>query len=252
MSDLQQEQDEYWMMQALRLAQSARDQGEVPVGAILVKNNIQIAEAWNQPITHNDPSAHAEILCLRAAGQREKNYRLNDSTLYVTLEPCAMCVGAIVHARVGRLVYAASEPKAGCVHSHDLLNSEFFNRKVEVTAGVLEQEASTMLSDFFAQRRKEKKQNKQAAVVVEKESLPIQDTNHTKVKTMQEPTQDKTVQEKPIASPCISVCALDENDICAGCYRHVDEITEWASYNNAEKLEVLKKSQKRMNDMWSL
>ena len=105
--------DEHWMQHALTLAAKAEAQGEVPVGALLVQDDTIIAEGWNQPIAGHDPTAHAEVMALRAAGQTLQNYRFTDTTLYVTLEPCLMCVGAIVHARVSRLVFAARDPKSG-------------------------------------------------------------------------------------------------------------------------------------------
>ncbi|MEM8593496.1 MAG: tRNA adenosine(34) deaminase TadA [Pseudomonadota bacterium] len=236
----QQEKDEYWMVQALRLAQRAREQGEVPVGALLVKDDVLIAEGWNQPITLNDPTAHAEIMCLRRAGEKQANYRLIDCTLYVTLEPCAMCTGALLHARVKRVVYATPEPKAGCIHSQaQLLDQPFVNHAVEVTSGVCEHEASQLLSGFFAQRRADKKHAKQT------HSEPSTTTDDN---TKRDVNEQET--EKPVASPCISVCALDDDDVCAGCYRTVDEITAWNSLGNVQRREVIVKANKRCQDMW--
>lgn len=146
--------DEEWMRHALRLAQRAEQQGEVPVGAVLVKDGRCIAEAWNQPIQSNDPTAHAEIVALRKAGQTLKNYRLIDTTLYVTLEPCVMCMGAIAHARVKRLVFGAFDPKRGAVcHALALSDAPFLNHSVEWSGGVLEQPCSEILIDFFKARR---------------------------------------------------------------------------------------------------
>lgn len=146
--------DQHWMQLALQQAQLSAERGEVPVGAVLVKDNEIIAQAHNCPISTCDPSAHAEIQVLRAAGLALANYRLIDTTLYVTIEPCAMCLGAIMHARVARLVFGALEPRAGCVHSHpELLDKKIFNHKLAVSAGVLEQDCAALMRDFFKQRR---------------------------------------------------------------------------------------------------
>lgn len=143
------------MQQALGQAQVAADKDEVPVGAVLVDaaGNL-IATGHNQPITACDPSAHAEIVVLRAAAQKLGNYRLPDTTLYVTLEPCTMCVGAMVHARVGRLVYGAAEPKTGAIESAQrLFETGKFNHQPQVEAGVLADECSAVLTRFFENKR---------------------------------------------------------------------------------------------------
>ena len=147
--------DPDWMRQALMQAQIAADKDEVPVGAVLVDSAGElIAAGHNQPITTCDPSAHAEIVVLRAAAQKLGNYRLPDTTLYVTLEPCTMCVGALVHARVGRLVYGAAEPKTGAIESAQrLFETGKFNHQPELEAGVLANECSALLSQFFAKKR---------------------------------------------------------------------------------------------------
>ncbi|MGX2041314.1 tRNA adenosine(34) deaminase TadA [Methylocaldum sp. MU1018] len=146
--------DEDWMRHALALAGRAGDTGEVPVGAVLVKDDALIAEGWNCPIGANDPTAHAEIMALRAASARLGNYRLVDTVLYVTLEPCVMCMGAIVHARVKRLVFGASDPKRGAVCSAlQLADAEFLNHKVEYRGGVLEEDCGSLLRRFFQERR---------------------------------------------------------------------------------------------------
>lgn len=146
--------DEDWMWHALRLAQRAEQQGEVPVGALLVQGERCIAEGWNQPIQNHDPTAHAEIQALRKAGQAVQNYRLIDTTLYVTLEPCVMCMGAIAHARVKRLVFGAYDPKRGAVcHALQLSDAPFLNHKIDWTGGVLEQNCAEVLTDFFKARR---------------------------------------------------------------------------------------------------
>ena len=130
--------DEKWMRIAIEEANLAMDKNEVPVGAVLVKNDTLIAQAHNKPITKNDPTAHAEIQLLRKAGEQQKNYRLPESTLYVTLEPCTMCFGAMVHARIDRIVYGASDPKTGVCGSRMNLNEEnFFNHKISITSGIL-------------------------------------------------------------------------------------------------------------------
>jgi tRNA(adenine34) deaminase len=146
--------DEEWMRHALRLAQRAEQQGEVPIGALLVKNDECVAEAWNQPIQTNDPTAHAEVVALRKAGQVLQNYRLIDTTLYVTLEPCVMCMGAIAHARVKRLVFGAFDPKRGAVcHALELCDAPFLNHHIQWLGGVLEHDCSEILIDFFKARR---------------------------------------------------------------------------------------------------
>ena len=143
------------MQQALAQAQIAAERDEVPVGAVLVNSAGElIAAGHNQPISANDPSAHAEIVVLRAAAQKLGNYRLPGTTLYVTLEPCTMCVGALVHARVGRLVYGAAEPKTGAIESAQrLFETGKFNNQPELETGVLANECSALLSQFFAKKR---------------------------------------------------------------------------------------------------
>lgn len=149
--------DSYWMEKALDLAGRAKNQDEVPVGAIVVRDREIVGEGWNNPISACDPTAHAEIQALRAAAQSIGNYRLVDCVLYVTLEPCIMCAGAIIHARLAGLVYGATEPKAGAVVSRlNLLNLEFTNHNLEVKGGVLESQCSRLISDFFAAKRMKK------------------------------------------------------------------------------------------------
>ncbi len=146
--------DLFWMRHALALAQDAALRQEVPVGAVLVLNDAIIGEASNCPIGQCDPTAHAEILTLRAAAQNVKNYRLNNTTLYVTLEPCVMCVGALVHARVKRVVYGAADPKAGAVVSAFQLGAaQPFNHRIIYESGLLAEECGQMLSHFFKARR---------------------------------------------------------------------------------------------------
>ena len=151
--------DEYWMSKALLQAKQAAERDEVPVGAVLVNQaNELIAEAFNQPIGLVDPTAHAEVIALRMAAQKLGNYRLPDTTLYVTLEPCTMCVGALVHARVKRIVYGAAEPKAGAITSaYQLLDSDAYNHTPEITSGVKSRECSTFISSFFENKRQQKK-----------------------------------------------------------------------------------------------
>ncbi|MBT8434892.1 MAG: tRNA adenosine(34) deaminase TadA [Gammaproteobacteria bacterium] len=151
--------DAVWMQQALAQARIAAERDEVPVGAVLVDSAGElIAAGHNQPISANDPSAHAEIVVLRAAAQKLGNYRLPDTTLYVTLEPCTMCVGAMVHARVGRLVYGAAEPKTGAIESaQQLFKTGRFNHQPELEAGVLANDCSALLSHFFANKRSARK-----------------------------------------------------------------------------------------------
>ena len=148
------QEDEKWMQQALQLANYAADQGEVPIGAVLVRDGICIAEGWNQSITTHDPSAHAEMVALRAAAQQIKNYRLLNTTLYVTLEPCVMCAGAIIHARIKRVVFGAYDPKTGAAGSRfDILRDLRHNHEVDCTGGVLAEQCSTCLRNFFKARR---------------------------------------------------------------------------------------------------
>ena len=146
--------DEIWMEEALREAQRALAMGEVPVGAIVVRDRRVVGRGCNQPITSNDPTAHAEILALRGAGEVIGNYRLNDCDLYVTVEPCVMCAGAITHARIHRLIYGASDPKAGAVHSVlQVLNDPKLNHQVEVASAVLAGRCMDLLQTFFRERR---------------------------------------------------------------------------------------------------
>jgi tRNA(adenine34) deaminase len=143
-----------WMQRALELAQQAQTEGEVPVGAVLVLNDAVLGEGWNRPVTTHDPTAHAEILALRAAGATLGNYRLAGATLYVTLEPCLMCAGAMLHARIARLVFGAYDPKAGAAGSvFSVLNSERTNHHVAVTGGLTENDCGEMLRNFFKGRR---------------------------------------------------------------------------------------------------
>ena len=143
-----------FMQLALEEAKKARALGEVPVGAVLVSNQEVIATGHNQPIAQHDPSAHAEITALRAAGLGLSNYRLPDTTLYVTLEPCMMCCGAIMHARVSRVVYGAADAKTGCVHSvMNLFDNPQLNHHTMVEGGVLADECAQLLKDFFKERR---------------------------------------------------------------------------------------------------
>jgi tRNA(Arg) A34 adenosine deaminase TadA len=144
-----------YMRQALQLAAHARDaENEVPVGAVLVQGEEVIGLGWNRNITLNDPTAHAEIMALRAAGEKLSNYRMPGAMLYVTLEPCAMCSMALVHARIGRVVYAATDPKTGAAGSvFDTLISDRHNHRIAVEGGLLAEEASAMLREFFRARR---------------------------------------------------------------------------------------------------
>ena len=146
--------DQDWMQHALTLAAKAEADGEVPVGALLVQDDTVIAEGWNRPIGGHDPTAHAEVMALRAAGQALQNYRFTETTLYVTLEPCLMCVGAIVHARVSRLVFGAHDPKSGAVESVcQAFELPGLNHRVKVTGGVLAEACAGQLKTFFHARR---------------------------------------------------------------------------------------------------
>ncbi|WP_372999778.1 tRNA adenosine(34) deaminase TadA [Marinobacter sp.] len=155
MSDLTTE-DERWMNRALQLAGEAAAKGEVPVGAVVVLDGKEIGAGFNAPISGCDPTAHAEVRALRDAGARLGNYRLPGATLYVTLEPCTMCVGAIVHGRISRLVYGASEPKAGAIESaRRTLEEPHLNWDVTAVGGVLSDQCSQVISEFFSRRRAE-------------------------------------------------------------------------------------------------
>lgn len=146
--------DDHYMQQALFLAKQAEKEGEVPVGAVIVHNSEIIAEGWNQPIQLHDPSAHAEMMAIRQAAQKLGNYRLNQCTLYVTLEPCSMCVGAMIHARIQRLVFGAFDPKTGAVNSvFRTLDDPRHNHSIAWEGGVLADESSVLLKAFFQARR---------------------------------------------------------------------------------------------------
>jgi len=147
-------EDEKWMQIAIHEAIKAEKEDEVPVGAVLVKDGLVIAKAHNQPISTNDATAHAEIQLIRAAGKIQGNYRLTGTTLYVTLEPCAMCLGAMMHARIKRIVYGAHDPKTGvCGSSENLIDANCFNHKIDLVSGVLENECKQLLKKFFISRR---------------------------------------------------------------------------------------------------
>ncbi|QCT97119.1 tRNA adenosine(34) deaminase TadA [Stutzerimonas degradans] len=147
-------QDEHFMREALALAEQGAALGEVPVGAVLVQDGQIVGRGFNCPISRHDPSAHAEMVAIRDAAQTVANYRLPGSTLYVTLEPCSMCAGLIVHSRIQRVVYGATEPKAGVVVSRgQFFAQEFLNHRVLVEGGVLAQECGEMLREFFRLRR---------------------------------------------------------------------------------------------------
>ena len=152
------DEDQHWMEHALRLAEHAASQNEVPVGAVVVLDGKVVGEGSNAPISSCDPTAHAEVLAIRDACSRVGNYRLPDATLYVTIEPCTMCVGAIVHARLKRVVFGAREPKAGAVLSQNsLLSHPSMNTEVLVDEGVFAERSSNLISEFFALRREKKK-----------------------------------------------------------------------------------------------
>jgi tRNA(adenine34) deaminase len=148
------ETDLHWMRHALRLAERAQAEGEVPVGAVVVKEGLVIGEGWNQPILGHDPTAHAEIIALRAGAQSLRNYRVVGATLYVTLEPCVMCAGAMMHARVARLVYGAADPKTGAAGGViNLFDAPFVNHRIAYKGGVLAEECGALLTAFFKTRR---------------------------------------------------------------------------------------------------
>ncbi len=150
--------DEFWMEDALRAAQRALEAGEVPVGAVVVCNDRVLGRGWNRNVSEHDPAAHAEIVALREAGTNLGNHRLEDCELFVTIEPCPMCAGALVHARIKRLVYGADDPKAGAVHSvTQIINHPRLNHLMEVREGVLAGRSAELLQAFFRQRREAQK-----------------------------------------------------------------------------------------------
>lgn len=150
--------DELFMEEALRAAKRALDAGEVPVGAVVVCDGRVLARGWNRNLTGNDPTAHAEIVALREAGAAVGNHRLGDCELFATIEPCAMCAGALIHARIKRLVYGADDPKAGAVHSVlEVLNHPQLNHRMEIKGGVLAGRCAEVMQSFFRQRRVEQK-----------------------------------------------------------------------------------------------
>ena len=168
MEDIATEEDIMWMKHALTLADKAESIGEVPVGACVVLNGELIGEGFNTPITDNDPSAHAELRAVKEAAAAVQNYRLIDATLYVTLEPCSMCAGMLVHARVKRVVFGAKDAKTGAAGSvMNLLQHPALNHQLEVVSGVLADECANKLSDFFRKRRKEIKAAKKAKRLLE-------------------------------------------------------------------------------------
>ena len=146
--------DEKWMEIALTQARKAENQGEVPVGALIIKNNKIIGKAFNQPIYKNDPTAHAEIQVIRKVGKKLNNYRLINTTLYVTLEPCSMCLGAIIHSRIARIVFGAYDLNAKkCKSCEDLKNTNFNEQTPSITGGILESQCKEILQKFFSERR---------------------------------------------------------------------------------------------------
>jgi tRNA(adenine34) deaminase len=156
------EDDLHWMQYALQLADKAEQSGEIPVGAVLVKEGVVLGEGWNQSIQLNDPSAHAEMIAIRQAAEKIGNYRLIDCTLYVTLEPCAMCAGLLVHSRVKRLVFGAKDAKTGAAGSVlDIVQHPVLNHQLDVLDGPLAQQCADKLSEFFRRRRAEQKALKQ-------------------------------------------------------------------------------------------
>lgn len=154
--------DLHWMQYALQLADKAEQSGEIPVGAVLVKDGVVLGEGWNQSIQLNDPSAHAEMIAIRQAAEKIGNYRLIDCSLYVTLEPCAMCAGLLVHSRVKRLVFGAKDAKTGAAGSVlDIVRHPVLNHQLDVLDGPLAQQCADKLSEFFRRRRAEQKALKQ-------------------------------------------------------------------------------------------
>ena len=148
---------EKWMLHALKLAERSREEGEVRVGAVIVNDNELVAEGWNQPIDKHDPTAHAEIMAIRAAGKALNNYRLPETTLYVTLEPCTMCAGAIIHARIANVIFGAPDPRTGSAGSAiNIFTGDYHNHQVNVDGGLMREECGQILKDFFRERRKKR------------------------------------------------------------------------------------------------
>ena len=144
----------FFMEEALKEAKKALEKGEVPIGAVVVLGEDIIGRGYNQPITENDPTAHAEIMALRDASMNLNNYRLKDTLVYSTLEPCLMCAGALVHARIKKLIYSASDPKSGVIESNgNLMRSAFLNHKISYEGGILKEESSEILKNFFLKKR---------------------------------------------------------------------------------------------------
>lgn len=161
MTLISQNEDQYFMQRAFELAQQAEQHDEIPVGAVVVLQGEIIGEGFNQSILLNDPSAHAEMIAIRQAGKHLNNYRLLECTLYVTLEPCPMCAGLLVHSRIKRLVYASPDLKTGAAGStFNLVDNEQLNHQITVTDGIMKEQCSQLLSTFFKRRRNEKKQLK--------------------------------------------------------------------------------------------
>lgn len=149
-------EDDKWMKTAIQEAIIAQNKNEVPVGAVIVRDGHMIAKSYNQPISKNDPTSHAEIEVLRLAGEIEENYRFNGATIYVTLEPCAMCLGAMMNARISRIVFGAYDPNTGvCGSSIDLTDEKCFNHKIKISGGILERNCKELLQNFFQKRRKQ-------------------------------------------------------------------------------------------------
>lgn len=170
MSEAQSSEDAHWMQHALLLAAQGEALGEVPVGAVIVRDGKVLGEGFNQPISAFDPTAHAEVVALRQAAVSAQNYRLPGATIYVTLEPCTMCVGALVHARIARLVYGTTEPKAGAVESQSqLLESGYFNHRLAYEGGVLASECQHQLTHFFQSRRAQLKLARRQQIIIDEE-----------------------------------------------------------------------------------
>ena len=151
---MQKKTDQFWMSTAIDLAKQAGERGEVPIGAVLILDDKIIGKGRNQSVELNDPSAHAEIQALREGGSKIGNYRLNGSKIYVTIEPCTMCVGALIHARIAKLIFGAREPKSGAASSaNDILRQNSFNHRFKILEGILEDECSELMRNFFKARR---------------------------------------------------------------------------------------------------
>jgi len=216
-AQLEPDADVRCMRRALELAQTAAELGEVPVGAVLVLDGRAIGEGFNRPISNRDPTAHAEIVALRAAALALDNYRLTGATLYVTVEPCTMCAGALVHARIGRLVFGAPEPRAGAVvTTSQVLDNPGHNHRVDTTGGVLAAESGALLRTFFAARRADQARSPEEKSADQARSLKVKSADQARSLKVKSADQARSLEKKsadqaPLAEQRGAVEARDTN-----------------------------------------